>query len=355
MGSTSRLFESKVMKSMSSRGGTPAKMGPGNKRQGMTLIELLVVLGIIVTIAGMLLFMLNGAREESRRLRTVAQVRRVNQVIAERWEELQLQPINVKRKSDQFGPGYDDLPNLGLKKIFRLNAARERLRLEFPDRVSDVMPLPLENRRRREYCQSSSAMAEIQRRVELLCGTNDWNLIYNVSSPGDSLWSLSHQGAECLYLILSSIYDDEGSALRFFSPSEIGDKDNDNIPEIWDAWGNPIQFLRWAPGFPSPIQSQNPLESPDPFDPYLADKLIRDSEDPIQETYLLYPLVVSAGSDGSYDLAFDFEETWSYRNTSPPNDPFEIKNGFLLGMPVDLDDGVPNGNADNIDNHWDIR
>ena len=90
------------MKRMSNCRLRPARICPGNQRQGLTLIELLVVLGIIVTIAGMLLFMLNGAREESRRLRTVAQIRRINQVISEKWEDVGFQAVelNGRKKAE---------------------------------------------------------------------------------------------------------------------------------------------------------------------------------------------------------------------------------------------------------------
>ena len=38
------------------------------------------------------------------------------------------------------------------------------------------------------------------------------------------------------------------SGLEYFTDKEIGDKDNDGMKEILDAWGNPIFMYRWAPG-----------------------------------------------------------------------------------------------------------
>jgi hypothetical protein len=37
--------------------------------------------------------------------------------------------------------------------------------------------------------------------------------------------------------------------LEMFRPDEVGDVDGDNAKEFLDGWGNPIAFLRWAPGF----------------------------------------------------------------------------------------------------------
>ena len=51
--------------------------------------------------------------------------------------------------------------------------------------------------------------------------------------------------AECLYMIVMSI---PGAAEQFHA-SEIGDVDNDGLPEFIDAWGRPIRFLRWPAGF----------------------------------------------------------------------------------------------------------
>ncbi len=37
-----------------------------------------------------------------------------------------------------------------------------------------------------------------------------------------------------------------------FSPNEIGDTDDDGLPEFLDAWGKPLQFYRWPIHFSSP-------------------------------------------------------------------------------------------------------
>ncbi len=62
-------------------------------------------------------------------------------------------------------------------------------------------------------------------------------------------WTPEHETAECLYLILSMMGDEERSALSYFNESRIGDIDNDGMPEIHDAWGVPIVWVRWPAGF----------------------------------------------------------------------------------------------------------
>lgn len=68
--------------------------------------------------------------------------------------------------------------------------------------------------------------------------------------------------------------------------TEIGDEDRDDMPEFWDAWGNPIGFLLWAPAFELPIGTrffftQSPFVIPSPA-PSLN----------------MRPLIYSPGADG---------------------------------------------------------
>ena len=112
--------------------------------------------------------------------------------------------------------------------------------------------------------------------------------------------------AECLYMIVMSI----PNAAEQFHASDIGDVDNDGLPEFVDAWGRPIRFLRWPAGFymdpdnnyngDSNLQfgpkilsggATNPKYQPDPFDP----------RNILQEC-AVYPLIYSAGPDGIYDI-----------------------------------------------------
>ncbi len=83
-------------------------------------------------------------------------------------------------------------------------------------------------------------------------------------------WTTRHEHSECLYMILSAIRDLDGTGLDSFNEQEIGDTDQDGMPEILDGWGRPIYFLRWAPGFISDLQDPNNRQ-PDPFDPVRVD------------------------------------------------------------------------------------
>jgi len=187
--------------------------------------------------------------------------------------------------------------------------------------------------------------------------------------------------------------------LDFFKETEIDDVDGDGMSEIVDAWGNPIMFFRWAPGFATlrgpdggwgvagtdddgangiddlgeigwpgsddmtEMQSRDAVASPDPFDPMQVDKTGASFVN-----YALIPLIYSAGPDGIYDLddappgTIPSGGSWPgsysgfrYINTAPtPNDPYTPINGgkSLIGRPVSAG-GPPKefNSVDNITNH----
>ena len=143
-------------------------------------------------------------------------------------------------------------------------------------------------------------------------------------------------------MILANMQDGDTSGLEFLGESEIGDIDGDGMREVLDGWGNPIAFLRWAPGYLSnwpvdpstcdsvyspsmypntgfdgdgdgcpdqkgvvsmqtamrldPINLATPIASPDPFDPLRVDPTWSDGN-PLNDHYALFPLIFSPGRD----------------------------------------------------------
>jgi hypothetical protein len=192
-------------------------------------------------------------------------------------------------------------------------------------------------------------------------------------------------------MILAAIRDGDRTGLDGITESRIGDIDGDKMPEILDAWGKPIEFLRWAPGFraypgpdeqwgekdkddnnngfvddsseagwpgsddvpsPSNLQTGNAFDAPDFFDPLRVDYRWLDA-DPRNDPFVLYPLIFSPGRDSQYDIVTDrLQNTLHYVTTLPyPNDPyFELSPNTFLGTPTDAkSDGL--GHGDNITNH----
>ena len=156
-------------------------------------------------------------------------------------------------------------------------------------------------------------------------------------------------------MILAGMQDDSGSALDSFGSSEIGNVDGDDVPEILDAFGKPIVWLRWAPGWRSPLQygpaqqPQDPKFSPDGIDLGKADSrwINVNPGDETDDPYAMFPLIVSAGPDEVYGIAdLDSPSGIQYSMTpTRPNDPYAFPQ---IGV-------KSSGWEDNIDNHYSIN
>jgi prepilin-type N-terminal cleavage/methylation domain-containing protein len=288
-------------------------------RRAFTLVELLVVIMIITIMATMVMFAMAGVTEKARIDRTKAQIAKINELIMEKWESYQTRRVQWRPGAPGITPAQQ-----------RLYALRELLRMELPDRIMDVWDDPVSLKTR-------PALSRAYRTQALKA--NYWF----EPDPNDRENFGTYQDSECLYLILSQMRDGEFSALEFFSENEIGDLDGDGMPEILDAWGTPIGWLRWAPGFVSPTRSD--VQRSDYFDPGRADPRYL-TDDPTDDPYEIWPLIYSAGPDKEPGIAFQLKDKKPihWRNTTPPNDPYHEKYRLI---------GLPDGDKslDNIHNH----
>jgi hypothetical protein len=166
--------------------------------------------------------------------------------------------------------------------------------------------------------------------------------------------STQYQSAECLYMIIttSGLFPDFLETVR---PERVGDIDGDGAKEFLDGWGNPIAFIRWAPGFSSPL---SPIQYND-YDKY-HDPIDANGLDP--KAFALHPLIYSPGVDEEYGL-LQAKTGWPYDRTKALDDPaqpslgtidgkspctFNPENKGLIGAP-DPDGGT--NYRDNITNH----
>ncbi len=271
-------------------------------RGGHTLLETLIAVVVVMIMAATATAMYGHAMQQARAAHTQMQITKIERVVNERWENYETRRVPVSASHRLY------------RQVERINALRELMRLELPDRKSDVIDDPVTPGLRRP-----AASQFFLRQVP--------------ANPDD--WSTTYQGAECLYLILLV---QRGNGLAHIKADTIGDKDGDGMKEIHDAWGNPIEFLRWAPGFRSPRQTCNTVTDPDPLDPFHV----------YIETYALYPLIYSAGPDGAYHLVADIGGGQvRYSKTFPPNNPYLAIGSFSMGKPIR---GMQ-GHVDNLDNH----
>jgi prepilin-type N-terminal cleavage/methylation domain-containing protein len=320
-------------------------------RRAFTLTELLIVIVIIGIITGLGLSAFAGAVELAREQRTRSIIAKIDQLIMERYESYRTRAVPLRTP-----PG--TTPRVAAQN--RLYALRELMRLEMPDRISDI-------------CYSgTSGTGEVGDQSDGIlnaignANAADYILLKSVPSLTCSYrrsakrsmsstgWTTTHQSSECLYLILSTITDGDKNALDYLSSDEIGDTDDDGMKEILDAWGRPIQFLRWAPGYVTSNPSVGEVTRqvadsstyPDPFDPIKVDPRW-PSGTASTTPYALHPLLFSAGRNKVYDIDLT---TVVSQNQTLKNDPYNSFTSPLAGQPSDFDsDG--DDSRDNITNH----
>lgn len=308
------------------------RLAARRRHSAFTLMELLLVVVIIAIISAALVVALASAQEDARDARTRAQITKIQELIEARYLEFETRTIPFDLR------GHPDFtrPQGKGPAVVKLKAIRELMRMELPDRITDLQDPPV------YLPRSTSLWRAYRRRV--------------AASGGFGTWTRQFQGAECLYMILSLMQDENGSALDHFGASEIGDVDGDNMPEILDAWGMPIEFLRWPTGFvpPNSITELNDPNTRDPFDPFDVDQRAA----PAIPTFSIFPLIYSAGPDKNYDVVSDApasDPPHQYSQTVPPNDPFSPVTTtpitLYMGTEVDADGDGDEEFGDNIYNH----
>lgn len=300
-------------------------------RAGFTLVELLVTIAIIAILASFILGALYGSQEKAKETRTEALVAQLHNVIIDKWEGYRTRRLPVAT---------------GTTPANRLVALRKLMRMELPDRYKDLefdptstTPSIVVPSQRNAYRRKIEVMRQ---RFNTKTGSTD-NLNQYLTRI-----QTNNQSAECLYLIITVGLDADERAV--FKARDMGDTDTDGMPELLDGWGNPIEWLRWAPGFVSDLQPLNPstslpdsLENHDAFDPLRLQRDVSPGEKnwpPTTTTYSppggkpadlppawgfnLVPLIVSPGPDGNagYGLYFLPEAAVDATTLDKDNNPY---------------------------------
>lgn len=313
------------------------------KRHGFTLIELLVTLAavsmLVAMLSGILWYALASGRDADSKRMVVA----IGQTVQRRYDQFLERPLPVDlrvaitkiNELDLAGRDLDPQRAEDLA-IARLLVKREMMRMEMPERFSDILDPP----------------------VLLPARTSLNRYLYDVLTDPELDPTPEHQSAECLYLlgqrdftgapdlwvklegqqrdVLHPKYAEEG---KVFDAAERTDLDGDKLWEWRDGWGQPIRFLRWAPGFESDLQHYAPpggdggyAKPHDPFDPLIVDP----------DAVLMIPLVYSVGPDGKSGLW----ESPALRYSEHANDPLASSaTGKLSGTPTG------EGHFDNVHSH----
>jgi prepilin-type N-terminal cleavage/methylation domain-containing protein len=235
--------------------------GPVAVRTAFTLVELLVTMVIIAILAALSLAGLAGVRQGAKTDKTRNTIRKIDAVIRPMYDSYR----NRRVSQAMAGASTRNYQQM-------LRDKRRLVIYEMPDQWSDV-PRP-------EDLSSLSATFKTAAVRSYAASRGNPSELFS--------------SAECLYMIVERS-GFEPDALEFFRSDETGDVDNDGKKEFLDGWGRPIAFLRWAPGFTSPIQKPDAVNAHDPLDPSGRDST----------AFALVPLIYSAGPDGALGTPTD--------------------------------------------------
>jgi len=292
-----------------------------------TLVELLVTITIIGILTGLTFGALQLARQAAREAQTRATIAKLHTIIMRRYESYLTRRVPI-----QIPPGL----TLRQAAEVRLSALREIIRMEMPERWSDIITPAQSGNNSLPDLNGTVAIKDLNGTPRTQLPRTALSRLYAqryLAGIPDTKGEPGYGPAECLYLLVSLGCPEE---MEKFNQNEIGDVDGDGYPEFIDGWGRPIMFLRWAPGFSSysPIQQADPNQNHDPFD-------FRRVH---QAAYHLIPLIYSAGRDGKYGL--NVSKNYIF---SDEQDPFG-SSGSSIGAPT-ADDGSLSDFKDNITNH----
>lgn len=318
--------------------------------RAFTLVELLVVLCIIGILASILLGALYASQEKARAEQTRKTITKIDSLIRAQWDTYRTRRLAIERN-----PAWSarEFAAEQLKMRWALQRA------EMPDRYSDIT---LNGTSANIGACGPNALQDAY-----LAAINfyrqQFNALNAVSDDQAAYFNrirATNQSAECLYLTVTVGLNglDE---VQFFE-SEIGDTDEDGMPEFLDGYGQPINFLRWAPGFSSDLQPRDPINSPDPLDPLGVGRQLGSQPAILAPTggggtgdygFKLYPLIYSVGPDGEGAIML-LGELDDSAGTNPYNFYLYNVDGktYQLGSAMPDDSSREGGRFDNIYNHY---
>ncbi|HXG09620.1 MAG TPA: type II secretion system protein [Gemmataceae bacterium] len=271
------------------------------RRYAFTLTELLVVIliiGIMVALTAGAVVRFIGVQESNN---TETLIRKVHTVLQSQWSTVVQQAKREPLTQTALSMSMDNsgIPNERLARVIHIKL---RLRQEFPMTYKEIFtPVAA------EYPPPQSYLAPLRQNTAV------WQALQK------GTWQTQRsESAACLLMALERARGGQALNAADLGTTAVQDTDGDGIPEIVDAWGTPLQFIRFPTGFEELNpggQEQNGLnDSSDPegllttanWQPAARNNFItyvHKLPQPGQaKSFKLFPLIVSSGPNKALGL-----------------------------------------------------
>lgn len=304
-------------------------------RPSFTLVELMVVMVILAILGGMTMIALAGAQRDAEIARTRATINKINDILLGKWEEYSTRALPIELPAVAMRPSAlasGTVPVSGQEIArLRLVGLRDLMRMEMPDRITDIGYTP--TLLQLEVVEPTASPPRRMLPVGNLPYPSLWSnyrekffvppppvvpAVPYIPSAAGTLrtgWTATNANAELLYFLVASSSNNGIGGLEAFRASEIADTDLDGYPEFVDAWDRPIKWIRWPAGadwseiVAGAMADARVLENRggDAMDVTKSDwRFLNDGSGVTGDNpFTLQPLVLSAGPDGAFDIVFD--------------------------------------------------
>ena len=340
-------------------------------RNGFTLVELLMVITIIGILTGISVTVVRQAYHTTRVARTNTTITKLDRVIMEMYAD------NENRRVPS--------PNFGSSEVAaqvtqaaRLWFLRDMIRMEMPCNWDEVLAGPSRFSFTYKNAQGvtppptpfvpnqNSPLRELYLNTYTKAIDNLMNKQGYSQAKAEEIVN-NFGSAKCLYLVV--MYGNP-EVRELFQDREIA-TDEDDLSYFVDGWGNPIYFLRWAPGLALSERQPNisnwsddaeklatAERRPDPLDPTevggtvistaaqisAGQWVIRlfddptDTEKPIlQHGWALLPVVMSSGGEVRGKTVKEFDKSFGIVQQPDAGVPIVDPFGWPLGTPYATD------------------
>jgi len=274
---------------------------PRLRHIAFTLIELLMVITIIGILTGISVTVTRQVYHTARVAKTEATIQKLDRVLLDMYADYENRRVP--------SPNFSGPPEAAtVTQAARLWFLRDMIRMEMPCNRAEIEAGPV-----------NFSFIYLGR-----TGTSQQTAGSVPDSPLRKLYLTeisksngNYEPAKCLYLVV--MYGNP-EVRELFVDNEIA-TDDDGLSYFVDGWGNPIYFLRWAPGLAlSERQSNN---HPDPLDPTeVGGTVVSDEQQLIDGQWVidlitprhgwaLLPVVMSSGGEReeSFDNSFGMKLT----------------------------------------------